>query len=185
MTGVHMQPGAWVALAVIAVLGVGALAYQLTLSKSARSRRLRRVGRDAVARVAHVHRSGWAVDNIPFVKITVERDGSRAAFWRVARGGVPEVGESIDVVYDPSRPDLMLPMADVYPDRVGPAQAAKNQRSEHVVEDVLRAFLPGADASGSGHQAHAVVCSRCGAPLPEGLGEVRCTYCNTLNMVAG
>ncbi len=69
-------------------------------------------------------------------------------------------------------------------------------RDVQAVTQALGASLPGGQevprgpAWGGGPNAAAppvvgaVVCSRCGAPLPKGLGEVQCSYCGTLNMVA-
>ncbi len=42
---------------------------------------------------------------------------------------------------------------------------------------------PPAPQAAAPHAVGAVVCSRCGAPLPRGYGEIQCGYCGTLNMV--
>ncbi len=77
--------------------------------------RLRKNGQKTTATILEVRDTGVTVNLAPLIRLTVETPqkirGSFNVF--VSRVGFPRVGEQIEVVYDPSKPEDMLPASQL------------------------------------------------------------------------
>ncbi len=74
-------------------------------------KQLKMTGVKGTAIVVSVQDTGITVNNSPFAKITIEvKPGVTAQFSAtVGRLNIPREGDTIEVVYDPSNPSVVLP----------------------------------------------------------------------------
>lgn len=74
-------------------------------------KQLQMTGVKGTARILSVQDTGITVNNSPFAKITIEvKPGVTAEFsTTVGRLNIPRAGDTIEVVYDPSNPSVVLP----------------------------------------------------------------------------
>lgn len=96
----------------IIVFGLGLrplISSKLAVSKM--RKQLRMTGVKGTARVLSVSDTGITINNSPFAKITIEvKPGITAQFSAtVGRLNIPRAGDTIEVVYDPSNPSVVLP----------------------------------------------------------------------------
>lgn len=72
--------------------------------------RLKMVGVKGMAKIIDIQDTGITVNNSPLAKFTVEIAGTQVQINAyISRVSMPRIGESIEVVYDPSDPTIVLP----------------------------------------------------------------------------
>lgn len=76
------------------------------MKNAQKKKRLMQIGQKATAKIVSVRDTGITVNNNPYVEITVEiKPGVQATFsTMIARYAAIRIGDSIEVLYDPSNP---------------------------------------------------------------------------------
>jgi len=109
---------------ILVVFGFFALVFGLAFSplwlgyfeKRKKMARLKIVGVKGTGRILSVQDTGITVNNSPYVKIAleVEQTHTRAEFTTmVGRVSFPRVGDTLDIVYDPSDPSVVMPASQM------------------------------------------------------------------------
>lgn len=80
------------------------------IDKKMKISKLKMVGVAGVGKILEIKDSGITVNNNPYPIIIVEIGGTITEFYcLVSRVNLPRVGEQIDMIYDPSNPQIALP----------------------------------------------------------------------------
>jgi len=81
------------------------------IKNSQYKKRLQQVGQKASAKILSVQDTGITVNMNPYIKVTVQLpNGTTSTFQMlVSRISIPQPGDTMDVLYDPSDPKVILP----------------------------------------------------------------------------
>lgn len=83
-----------------------------SLENRKKKKRLQQIGQKTMAKILSIQNTGIRVNNNPYVKMSVEvKPGITANFQMiVSLFQVPQVGDSIEILYDPANPSDAVPV---------------------------------------------------------------------------
>ena len=80
------------------------------IKNSKKKKHLMMVGQKADAKILSIRDTGLTVNNAPYIEVVVELKGQQATFTTlVSRVGIPQPGNTIQVLYDPADPTQVMP----------------------------------------------------------------------------